>query len=670
MAYTALSDEVWLSRSFRVPNSKAAEALIAYGRKSTGRIKFSDTSIGGHSSINVPYQANPNSDIRCKRAYSSAVGFGMGRWFSENIDDNKVEAHFRVGVVAHNSILSFYRSYFVYSHSVFSRTGRVPGFLYTIGRIIGVALNFIYLDIVLILAAFNFLDSAGHSGYWYIKPAAHILWNAVNSMANTICANLGLTGAPGLSPLTVRTGKEPIKAEYDNLIKNIRRNMGDVWVTPISEDVGFQIDAWAVANRYTRMANKVESQYQQILSKVTSDDELVDTILYKDIGKTVVDNVAKEQSGNFGYPNSKGFASYLQTASKTSGYSEQIEENQKGAAFGENPGTATVEDPDSVSTLTPSIGEIFKTEMDEGSAYLSFIINGNETVTESFNNTAEEGQAKGMLSGLSNTIRSTKYNLMGGQHGIPVLQDVQNFLLNGMKDIIGSVADSFNISGILGAFYGTYPDIPKQWGGSSANLPSVSLSWKFRTPYGNKLAIFQDVIFPTLVVLGMALPIAEGMHSYTSPLMTEVYVKGKHTIKLGMFESLTVKRGEGNVGWSVDGLPLGIDIDATVVDLNDIMALQVNGGGWLNQALDTVTVSKVVDNLLIGEGSAMSYYLSTLSGLEFGDMVYASKNIRKNWLKFTTDVKSLTSPHRIIGSMMSNRAGEIIKAFGGFSPRT
>jgi hypothetical protein len=191
-----------------------------------------------------------------------------------------------------------------------------------------------------------------------------------------------------------------------------------------------------------------------------------------------------------------------------------------------------------------------------------------------------------------------------------------------------------------------FVDIPKEWKDSTANLPSTNYTIELRSPYGNKMARFQNLMIPLSMILAAALPKSTGKHSYDAPFLCQIYDKGRAQVRLGMIESLNITRGAGNLGWTQNNEPLGINIDFTVVDLSSIMHMPINPSPGL-----------------FDEDNAYSDYLAVLGGLTLADQVYAGNRLRLSLTRKLTNLSSLKSPARWGMLAANTMPGELIRAF-------
>ena len=120
------------------------------------------------------------------------------------------------------------------------------------------------------------------------------------------------------------------------------------------------------------------------------------------------------------------------------------------------------------------------------------------------------------------------------------------------------------------AVTGTYFDAPEQYAGSDFNK-SHSLSFQLRSPYGDKVSIYQSIMVPLFCILAGALPRSGGANSYVQPFLCRVYCRGMFAVPLGIIDSVSIKRGDSEFGWTYDNLPTCVDVNISIKDMSPIM---------------------------------------------------------------------------------------------------
>lgn len=193
--------------------------------------------------------------------------------------------------------------------------------------------------------------------------------------------------------------------------------------------------------------------------------------------------------------------------------------------------------------------------------------------------------------------------------GIGALQDMVNTVKNA-----ADVASDFIMpgEGVLAAASGKGMfDIPEMWTDSSFSK-SYSFTLQLRSPYGDPVSIFQSLYVPLAMLLAGALPRSAGTNMYTSPFMLRAYCKGQFSIPYGIIESLSVKRGGEEFGWTQHGLPRAIDLELSIKDLTPVVFMGVSDRKLFD--LGALLNGKNPLNFLEAN-DAFQEYMDTLCGL-------------------------------------------------------
>lgn len=183
-------------------------------------------------------------------------------------------------------------------------------------------------------------------------------------------------------------------------------------------------------------------------------------------------------------------------------------------------------------------------------------------------------------------------------------------MMEGFKSI-----DIFGLTDLGSAVMkGAYIDIPEQYSGSDFNK-SHSINLQLRAPYGDSVSIFQAIIVPLACILAGALPRAGGSNSYTQPFLCRIYCKGMFAVPMGIIESVSIKRGDSEFGWTYNNLPTAIDVSITIKDMSPIMYMPMSAGGLKN---------------ILGSDNAFNEYILTLAGVGLFDRISTISRFVRN----------------------------------------
>ena len=113
---------------------------------------------------------------------------------------------------------------------------------------------------------------------------------------------------------------------------------------------------------------------------------------------------------------------------------------------------------------------------------------------------------------------------------------------------------------------------PEIWSESSYQK-SFSISASFHSPYGDPMSIFLHVLVPFVHLFCLAAPRQLGVNGIMSPFLVRAYIKGEFCCSMGIVDSFSFKKGGQGDAWSLDGLPLSIEVDMSVNELYSSMSI-------------------------------------------------------------------------------------------------
>ena len=674
------TDMSWLRASFLVPETDFNAAIVAAKNYTNADNKFQNTSLGGNYAVNIPPQFTHIADplIRGVGAApivstegigisDSAEETGMGRYFSESIDDNKQLVHMRFGVAEYNSLARFFINAYDYNQAKVARTGEVTqSMAERVGAMVGKLTGFITaIPLVAITCGVRLLNfglkllgwgaKIPSIKFYYIKPTMRLYWKAVNYMATTLAVNMGImpgydwdgrySGEPNTNNFSFISGTNKNQLSAEEI-----RKMHDILPTIFREDGG--IDVREVANRAKALEIRRRDRLVELLEQYNAGDpkyELLGrfkSLLPENIppdakhiqAPTVwFDEYMKSKLAETSDPNP------LSQTDEQSLAQQQVDESTRSIyekVISEATSTVGGWLNDNKGGWFEEAWEYARAEMLSGSDWVTFRVTGDKTVSESFSNETGESSLSEKINSTSGAIKDAKFNFAQGDIGIPVLQQVVDFVGSMGKEAVATFADWAGLDGLGALLGGGYIDIPHTWKDSSANLPKIDYTLELRATYGNKISIYTDVYIPLIMILAGTLPLSTGRNSYTSPFLVEIYRKGRSQVRLGIIESVNITRGTGNAGWSVDELPLGVDVSFSITDLSQIIHLPLD---------DTFGA--------YDDSSAYGDYMASLGSLGLSDMTMWPKINARAKAKFRYDWHTL---------LFNNRSG-MINATANFS---
>lgn len=280
-----------------------------------------------------------------------------------------------------------------------------------------------------------------------------------------------------------------------------------------------------------------------------------------------------------------------------------------------------------------------------GAEWVNFRVDAVKTVTETFNSQTAPSELQSRINGASSLASEMRFSLSDLNTGFAPLDSI----VGGIRNMFLGLGDGLHLSGLAVLMGSGYIDMPERWTDSNVQLPSLTYTIKCRPPYGNVLSRYLNMHFVIACLLAGALPISYGRHAYGAPFLCEFYMQGKAQSRLAIIDSLSITRGEGNLGWSEDGDFLGCDITFTVKDLSSVMHAPIDSG------MDTVVSLR----WLISDDNIFNDYMAVLSNLSVAEMTYSWEKLKRNFATWKVTHQNFLSPSRMavaVGDTMIGRA--------------
>lgn len=619
-----VKDTDWVRRSFMLPTHSLISADMRRSLTRNVAMKFTDTTLGGNFAINPPPQYTRHADLKVKSQYSNSRG--MGRYYSESIDDNAHHIHLSFGVPAFNSLTQFFTNYYNPQAGSLARTGRGKSIFYTMGQVAGFVVTAPLLPIILAGRAIRFFTGNSSSKFYSLKPTMPLYWNAVNNIANGIAVSMGIVPRVFSSLDELGNAASPNYnrsdiAAYHRMLPDLYRPNGG-------------IDIYALANRTQRLADRHRREMMAELESASSFD---------DLRKRMTQFATRQREGSSASGFEPAPGSNNSSGPSIDNYMAAWESVPASMSLGEGEDTSSIEDSGSWYN---KIIDFSAAELRDGSRFITLKVNGEGSVSESFSNSTKESELANAVNSMSSSARSKRFSFAGGNIGSGVVQNLVEGFIGATTDFVAGALDTVGLSGLAALAGSAFVDIPKQWDSSSASFPSSSYTIELRSPYGNKMSRFMNLYVPLAMLLAGTLPLSTGRHSYTSPFLCELYSRGRNQIRLGMIDSLEITRGVGNLGWTAEGEPLGIDISVSILDLSSIMHMPLS--------------SKTE---IFGEDTAFTDYLATLGSLSLTDQIYPTKKMALNLTRRLTEFQTWASPSHFSNWAMGTLPGRVVSGF-------
>ena len=605
------SDGSWLRACFLLPENAISPDEESLRNQSSVFDKMHDASLGGNRAINAPPMFTPSADPKflglMTPSDSSTLSHrdsgwgGMGRYYSEAIDDNTQLLNLRFGVPEHNSLMGFLSSCYDDGLGRMARTGETSGLLDKMAGAVGTLLAVPLIPFVLLLRGVIFVDRPKQSKFYYVKVTMPLYWQAVNNIVSQMAIDLGLMPDAGWN----REDDEKILNDdgtanyqaYNKVTRVILEKYNKALPEIFKSDGG--IDVKAMATRADRLVRVRHKKLMEELDQVT--DLSAATRLYQQ-SKMYYNPL-------IGQTHFKSLNDTLEEWRLTVGHETDPVKEMMGQGWAIMTNFS--------EWLSDGISRsYFVAETMDASGWVSFRVNGERSFTDSFTNSVGESSLAGKINGLSQQARELKFSAGGGNLGDGLIPGLAELGLSAGQNFLQGFADTIGLGGLGALVGGGYIEIPKIWENASCDLPKIEYTLQLRATYGNKMSIFTDIYVPLAMLLAGVLPMNTGQNSYTAPFMVEAFRKGRNVCRMGLIESLSVQRGVGNNGWSVDGLPTAIDVTLSIADLGPVLSMPIERPALFTDFFDDHTT--------------YSDYIGVLAGLDLVDMTSLGRRFKRN----------------------------------------
>ncbi len=664
-------------------------ATLYYRYWTSAYLKFTNTQLGGNIGVNCKPQFTRYADIRVPgliynnqvtvpvfgkngQLTGNAINIGMGRYYSEAIDDKAQRVYMRFGVPMFNTLANFLSNAFNTDLSDLANTGRGPSAFYYVGFVLGKVSMFATFPVTTLLltgvqAATRVANALGFSQFYSMKPTMPLYWSAVNDLVNQMATYRGIL-PPGVlsnsfnfkSPSTYGNNGGTVAdiEAYNKLLPTVFTSSGALNVFAIATKAQIMFDA---ARRELQAAEKGAPASQLTPEYYATK---VRAAVVK-AGKTVgPDSIAKLVTA---YKNTIGTTSGGSHATVTT---KGADKTVTGIAAGlkdvetffyTTPGAATYDSKNSNKFFT-----FLKAEAQQGGGFAVFIVDDTGTQTESFSNDVGQTDIQSMLNNAESGERQFKYSVEGGNVS-KLLAPVKSVAM-GVASLLTGALDSTGISGISNYLFGKgMIEIPKFWTGSSASLPRCDYKFSLTSPYGNPISQLQNIYLPLAMLMVGGLPLATGKQSYTSPFLCQVFDRGKVEIQLGLIDSISITRGTSNLAYTQEWRMLACEVTVSIVDLSNVMFMPLSSGSFFNTLIKSgeAKASQIAMGLMGGtntlvdgaiqaaggtlelaatdENNVLYNYLLVLTGASAQDALYTASKARlalANAFKYESELNS------------------------------
>lgn len=646
----SINDEDWLRNTFVINDEDAG--MGEYGKwirknrySSSAAIKFTSTSPGMGTSVNSKPQFTRYCDIRNKgKLYSRPditigttgykYGLGMGRYYSEAIDDVQQRIYLRFGTPQYMNILVWMAKSFDLHRAVLNNRGVITSVL--LGAIDIASKVFMLIAFPMLsftLGTTMLLMNALISPDKFVSVNDNMFnyWCMVENILNKIVVKRTLV--PTVLPKWT-TSTSSTMGQENPVTPSFIESMNEMIPGVIDPETG-RISVLTLALRSQIAFNKM----------LRKDLETTDTL---DISKDFTNYPIGEEDSHdtyFTFNNGKPtmftgtffklaydiFASPIEgedSMALSKPAMNPLYTDEEGKAI--NP--LNSENPDQDMSVAEAVqsnfdkkkeridrfGDYFMGGISQGLTFAVFDVESTGSQGESFSNSTRDNPIESIFNSISSKSRNLLSNL-NMLSGIPVVGDVVGFGLDAGALMLSNV--SFGLANpLLALAYGATISLPKEWDSSSVSMPKANYKMKLISPYGNPYSQLFNIYLPLSMLMAGALPRSTGLDSHTSPFLCQLYDRGRVNIDLGIIDSFSITRGTSNLAFTRKGTPNAIDVDFSIANLNEIIAVDTIGANITSRIMEALSPN-------FGDTS-MDKYIDTLTGLDVYRMFYRAPKLR------------------------------------------
>ena len=203
---------------------------------------------------------------------------------------------------------------------------------------------------------------------------------------------------------------------------------------------------------------------------------------------------------------------------------------------------------------------------------IPFYVDAESSINESLSNQTTQSMFASTINDMSEYAREVQF-LLGPVAGIrrkPADADAYKKKLDEINDKIDAHLGGAKLFKNIAEAFKTVTSggklvFPEVWQDSDYSK-TYDVSIKLRTPDGDKISWYINILVPLIHLLALAAPQQLGANGYKSPFLVRASYKGLFNCDLGIITSLSITKGREGA-WTVDGLPTEVDVEVQLKDL-------------------------------------------------------------------------------------------------------
>lgn len=616
---------------------------------------YQDTRVGSNDALNCLWQFNRDDDILHNVSVvstHSGTKIGLSRVYSNTTQTNQQIAYFTFGVPYYSSILHFHKNAFDEKLITINQQGydsdegsKKLGELFGEGLVLLVAIRILPFKLFYEISKKS-ANNYKINRFYELRGRMQLYYKYVDSMlAHWLVAsglygnNLSIVGLsdklvadPNCLPLALRlTG-----ASIWEIVARKAVNAG-VYIydkkkrAKIIEESLYGVKATPLRYRAEK-DSRIKFSAEELASGM---DSVANNTLYSNAEQSMYAGTASDQESLYAQQVMSDTAQFYTNKINKLGFTHKDET----LAYEDDHGSWQTVFAKSALGATQFIGFRVDKSTDASESFSNST--SPSAFAENFNAKVKEVASQSIDMGIKGASADDSW--VGS-----LVEDIKSIgvgILEGLKAI-----DFIGLTDLANAVMtGAFIDIPEQYSGSDFNK-SHSLSFQLRSPYGDKVSIYQSIIVPLFCILAGALPRAGGANSYVQPFLCRVYCKGMFAIPMGIIDSISIKRGDSEFGWTYDNIPTCVDVNISIKDMSPIMYMMINDAAFSD---------------ILGSDSAFNEYLLTLSGVGLFErisqiqrvlrgMIYTAHTVRNRYFNpvYWSHSVSQYSPIQFVASFI------------------
>lgn len=589
---------------------------------------YQDTRVGGNDAFNNVWAFGEDDDIsRGILTVNKDKGIGMGRVYASTTQQNQVIAWFTFGIPRFSKFSAFYQQAFDSDLIGLNTNGFNPNIL--LGAIFDIAA----LSIEIPLLPIKWLNQQRLDRYkigrfYELRACMHLYYKYVDSMLAQwlVSAGLYMNGSESGAGRDVFANPDSVPdaltdgASIWDIIQRKALNLGasnekiTTYAGTFSNDPNEKDEKklWKISTRNTDKEGNTTLGETPMKGSIRKMEMEANRVATNGFGSE--DDLTAQAISPSGENDPTGSNTNDPELDKLLGKLKEIRQRSLSANSNASDTNSVFDDDYGVSW-----GDKFQASALGATQYVGFRIDRSVDASESFSNSTSPSEfAQTFNDGVRNANNQQLKSILSGTTGISVVDG----LLSQAKSIFQGAADA--ISSMTGVDFftnlgsavisGAYLDIPEQYAGSDFGK-SHSINLQLRSPYGDMISIYQSITVPLSMILAGCLPRAGGDNSYVQPFLCRVYCKGMFSVPMGIIDSVNVKRGSSEFGWTYQNLPTCVDVSISIKDMSPVMYMTMADGIFTS---------------MLAQDSAFKEYMLTLSGVGLWERLSTWRRWQRN----------------------------------------